>query len=131
MDTGLRNARLNFVYSDEGKMLENVVYNELKYNDYKVNVDTFDTFENDENGKTTRKSLEIDFLAIKGPRMYYIQVVNDISSEKTKSRKLKPYIALNDQIQKIIVVNKSIKEFRDESGFTIIGVVDFLLRFIK
>lgn len=131
IDTGLRNARLNFIYSDTGKMLENVVYNELIYNDYKVNVGTFDTFEDDKNGKTTRKSLEVDFLATKGNRMYYIQVCDDISNEKTKNREIRPYISLNDQIQKIIVINKPIKEHRDEKGFTIIGVTDFLLRFIK
>lgn len=131
IDTGLRNARLNFIYSDKGKMLENVVYNELIYNDYKVNVGTFDSFENDENGKTTRKSHEVDFLAVKGCRMYYVQVCDDYSSEKTKAREIKPYIAINDQIQKIIVINEPIKEFRDEKGFTIIGVCDFMLRFIK
>ncbi len=131
IDTGLRNARLNFIYSDTGKMLENVVYNELIYNDYKVNVGTFDTFEDDKNGKTTRRSLEVDFLATKGNRMYYIQVCDDISNEKTKNREIKPYISLNDQIQKIIVINKPIKEHRDEKGFTIIGITDFLLRFIK
>lgn len=131
IDTGLRNARLNFIYSDTGKMLENVVYNELIYNDYKVNVGTFDTFEDDKNGKTTRRSLEVDFLATKGNRMYYIQVCDDISNEKTKNREKKPYISLNDQIQKIIVINKPIKEHRDEKGFTIIGITDFLLRFIK
>lgn len=130
VDTGLRNARLNFVYSDQGKMLENVIYNELRYHGYNVNVGTFDAFDNDANGKTIRKSLEIDFFAVKGPRMYYIQVANDISDDKTKARELKPYIALNDQIQKVIVVNQPIKEFRDEKGFTIIGAVDFLLRFI-
>lgn len=131
IDTGLRNARLNFIYSDTGKMLENVVYNELIYNDYKVNIGTFDTFEDDKNGKTTRRSLEVDFLATKGNRMYYIQVCDDISNEKTKNREIKPYISLNDQIQKIIVINKPIKEHRDEKGFTIIGITDFLLRFIK
>ena len=131
IDTGLRNARLNFIYEDSGKMLENIVYNELIYNDYKVNVGTFDTFENDKNGKTTRKSLEIDFLAVKGTRMYYIQVCDDYFSELTRNREIKPYIALNDQIQKIVVVNKPIKEFRDEHGYTIIGIYDFLLRFIK
>ena len=31
-DTGLRNARLNFAFPDEGQMLENIVYNELCYN---------------------------------------------------------------------------------------------------
>lgn len=131
IDTGLRNARLNFVYDDSGKLLENVVYNELIYNDYKVNVGTFDIFENDKNGKTTRKSLEIDFLAYKGNRKYYIQVCDNYTLETTKNREIKPYISLNDQIQKIIVINKPIKEFKDQYGFTIIGICDFLLRFIK
>lgn len=131
IDTGLRNARLNFVYSDTGKMLENVIYNELIYNNYKVNVGTFDTFENDETGKTTRKSLEVDFLAVKGNRMYYIQVCDNYTDDKTKRRELKPYISLNDQIQKIIVINSPISEHRDEYGFTIIGASEFMLRFIK
>lgn len=120
---------LNTIYKNY--LIENVVYNELIYNDYKVNVGTFDIFENDENGKTTRKTLEVDFLASKGNRMYYIQVCDDYSSDTTKNRELKPYIALNDQIQKIIVVNKPIKGMRDEKGFTIIGVCEFLLRYIK
>ena len=51
--------------------------------------------------------------------------------EKTKKREIRPFVLLNDQIQKVIVVNKPIKESRDENGFTIIGVADFLLRFIK
>ncbi|HBF68720.1 MAG TPA: hypothetical protein DDW20_05340, partial [Firmicutes bacterium] len=110
IDTGLRNARLNFIYEDSGKMLENIIYNELIYNDYKVNVGTFDTFENNKNGKTIRKSLEVDFLAVKGTRMYYIQVCNDYSNELTQNREIKPYTALKDEIQKIIVVNKPIKE---------------------
>ena len=131
IDTGLRNARLNFVYSDTGKMLENVIYNELIYNNYKVNVGTFDTFENDETGKTTRKSLEVDFLAVKGNRMYYIQVCDNYTDDKTKRRELKPYISLNDQIQKIIVINSPISEHRDENGFTIIGASEFMLKFIK
>ena len=131
IDTGLRNARLNFIYSDTAKLLKNIVYNELIYNDYKVTVGTFDFFGKDPNKKTIRKTLEIDFLAVKGNRMYYIQVCDDYSNETTKNRELKPFIALNDQIQKIIVINKPIKQNRDDRGFTIIGVCDFLLRFIK
>lgn len=131
VDLGLRNARLNFVYSDTGKMLENLVYNELLYNGYKVNVGTFDTFSKDSDNKTVRKSLEVDFLATKGNRMYYLQVCDDFQSEETRKREIKPYIALNDQITKVIVVNKPIKECRDEHGYTIVGLTDFLLRYIK
>lgn len=131
VDTGLRNARLNFAFYDEGQMLENVVYNELLYNDYIVNVGTFASIEKDKNGKSIRKNNEIDFFARKGNRYYYIQVCADINSIETKQREIKPFIKLNDQIQKIIVVNKPINETRDENGYTVIGIVDFLLRFIK
>ena len=131
IDTGLRNARLNFSFVDEGQMLENVVYNELVYNGYSVNVGTYDKVEKNKNNESIRRTYEIDFLATKGNRMYYIQVASDIGSEETRNREIKPYISLNDQIQKIIVINKPINETRDLNGFTIIGITDFLLRFIK
>ncbi len=38
---------------------------------------------------------------------------------------------LNDQVQKILVINRPVSESRDENGFTVIGVTDFLLRFLK
>lgn len=131
IDTGLRNARLNFAFLDEGQMLENVVYNELIYNGYSVSVGTYDKVEKNKNNESIRRTYEIDFLATKGTRMYYIQVASDINNEETRNRELKPYISLKDQIQKIIVINRPINETRDMNGFIVIGIVDFLLRFIK
>lgn len=129
-DTGLRNARLNFAYPDEGQMLENIVFNELIYQGYTVNVGAFDTVEKDKNGSSVRKDHEVDFYAVKGNRAYYIQVTADISSKSTRDREIRPFTLLNDQVQKVIVVNKPINETRDEKGFTVIGAADFLLRFI-
>ena len=131
LDTGLRNARLNFAYSDEGKLLENVIYNELIYNGYSVNVGTFDSIEKDKNNKSIRKTNEIDFYARKGNRYFYIQVTDNINDAATRVREYRPFYMINDQIQKIIVINKPISETRDENGFTIIGAADFMLRFIK
>ena len=131
VDNGLRNARVNFAYTDEGQMLENTVYNELIYNDYTVNVGTFSKVEKDKNNKSIRKAYEIDFLATKGAKKYYIQVCNDITNLETRTRELRPFIALNDSILKILVVNKPLEETMDKNGFIIIGIADFLLRFIK
>ncbi len=131
VDTGLRNARLNFAFPDEGQMLENIVYNELVYNGYSVNIGTFDSIEKNREGKSVRKTNEVDFFARRGPRQYYIQVTSDISNAETRARELRPYMMLNDNVQKIVVINKPINECLDESGFTIIGAADFLLRFIK
>ena len=131
VDNGLRNARLNFAYDDEGQMLENMVYNELLYNGYTVNVGTFEKYEKNKNGESVRKTYEIDFVAQRGIKKYYIQVASDISNVETKARELKPFFALKDSIQKIIVINKPLEESLDLNGFTVIGIADFLLRFIK
>ena len=112
-------------------MLENTVYNELIYNDYTVNVGTFSKVEKDKNNKSIRKAYEIDFLATKGAKKYYIQVCNDITNLETRTRELRPFIAFNDSILKILVVNKPLEETMDKNGFIIIGIADFLLRFIK
>lgn len=129
-DTGLRNARLNFAFPDEGQVLENIVYNELIYNGYTVNVGTFDSVQKNGKGESIRTSSEVDFFARKENRQYYIQVTADISNAKARTREFRPYLMLNDQIQKIVVVNKPINESLDDNGFTVIGVYDFLLRFI-
>ena len=66
-----------------------------------------------------KKCYEIDFIS------------NDISSLETKTREIRPFIALNDSFQKIIVINRPLEESLDSNGFVIIGIADFLLRFIK
>ena len=112
-------------------MLENIVYNELIYNGYTVNVGVFDSIEKDKNGQSIRKNNEVDFYATKGLNSYYIQVTADISNPETKEREIRPYMMLNDQVQKILVVNLPVQESRDENGFTIIGAAEFLLNYIK
>lgn len=62
MDTGLRNARLNFAYPDEGQLLENIVYNELIYNGYTINVGTFDTVEKIKKVNPFEKQMKLIFL---------------------------------------------------------------------
>ena len=55
----------------------------------------------------------------------------DISNADTREREIRPYFKLNDQVQKVLVVNRPIGETLDENGFSIIGVTDFLLKYIK
>ncbi len=129
-DLGLRNARLNFAFGDEGQLLENLVYNELLYHNYSVSVGEFDTIEKDKLGHSIRKGNEVDFYARRDEREIYVQVCSDISSEETRKREIRPYFLLNDQVQKILVVNRPFERCKDENGFTVIGMADFLLRFI-
>lgn len=131
IDNGLRNARLNFAFNDEGQMFENIVYNELIYNGYSVNIGTINSIEKNKEGKSVKKNYEIDFIAKKGIKQFYIQVCADYNSKDVIARETKPFLKLHNSIQKIVVINKPIKETIDNNGFTIIGITDFLLRFIK
>ena len=126
-DTGLRNARLDFMYPDEGQILENIVYNELIYHGYSVNVGCFDSVEKDVDGKSVRKTYEVDFMASKGNETMYLQITDSLSNAQTRMREVRPFILLNDQIKKIIVVNRPVKEMREENGFTVVGITEFLL----
>ena len=130
-DLGLRNARLNFSKPDEGHMLENIIYNELIYHGYTVNVGTYERVERNKDGRLVKKNYEIDFLATKENIKFYVQIAEDISKKETLEREKKPYKHLKDPIQKVLVVNKSLKEMRDEEGYILIGISDFLLKFIK
>lgn len=60
-----------------------------------------------------------------------MQVTADISNVSTREREIRSYMPLNDQIEKIIVVNKPIKASMDESGIAIVGIAEFILNYIK
>ena len=130
-DVGLRNARLGFRQVEETHLMENIIYNELRVRGYQVDVGVVVKRDRTEEGVQEKKQLEIDFIAKKGSKKYYIQVSSDISSLETKTREIRPFIALNDSFQKIIVINRPLEESLDNNGFVIIGIADFLLRFIK
>ena len=71
-DTGLRNARLNFRQTEETHIMENIIYNELKIRGCKVDVGLVEKYGKDKNLKTTKNIYEVDFIANRGSKKYYI-----------------------------------------------------------
>ena len=130
-DIGLRNAKEDFTFFDEGKVVENIIYNELIYNNYNVTVGTFESFEKNKDGKTVRVNYEIDFYATRGNQAFYFQVAADVNNKETKNREIKPFTKVNDGARKVLVINRSLPEVKDEQNYTIIGLADFLLEFIR
>ena len=78
-DIGIRNARIGFRQVEPTHIMENIVYNELRYRGYEVDVGVVESRER-ENGKDVRKVYEIDFVATLGSKKYYIQSAYDIPS---------------------------------------------------
>jgi len=130
-DIGLRNAKENFTFFDEGKVIENIIYNELIYNNFSVTVGAFESFEKNKEGKTIRVNYEVDFYATRGNDAFYFQISTDISNLETKNREIKPFTKINDGTRKVLVVNRPIPLMKDERNYLIIGLTDFLLEYIK
>lgn len=75
--------------------LENIVYNELVYMGYNIWV-----YNN--SGK------EIDFLAQKGNKKYYIQVAYSVAEDKAYEREFEAFKGIDDLSQKILITNDDI-----------------------
>lgn len=125
-DVGLCNARLDFRQIEETHLMENIIYNELRYRGYNVDVGFVETRENID-GTLKRKQLEIDFIANQGNKRYYIQSAYDIPNEEKMKQETKSLDNIDDSFKKIIVVRNSIKPRRNEKGYLIVGLKEFLL----
>ncbi len=125
-DVGLRNARLNFRQIEETHLMENIIYNELRYRGYNVDVGIIDIREN-VNGSYERRQLEIDFVANQGNKRYYIQSAFDIPNEDKMKQETKSFDKTNDSFKKIIILGKSMRPRRTEKGYLLIGIKEFLL----
>ena len=62
-----------------------------------------------------------------GSKKYYIQSAYEIDSEGKKAQETKSFDKTNDSFKKIIVVFRNVIPRRDEKGYLIIGLEDFLL----
>ena len=126
-DIGLRNAKLNFRQMEQTHIMENIIYNELRYRGYNVDVGMVESYENDKDGNRVKRQREIDFVANLGSKRYYIQSSYEIFSEGKFAQETKPFDKINDSFKKVIIVYQNIKPRRSEKGYLVIGLKDFLL----
>ena len=133
-DIGVRNARLSFRQIEETHIMENIIYNELRYRGYSVDVGEVDVNEVtdrlDKNGKKIyeKKSLEVDFIARKGNEKLYIQSCLDLNNTDTSEREKRSLYYIDDSFRKIIITKDGLSQRCDDNGFMIIDIFDFLLK---
>ena len=113
IDTGLRNLSTGHGLEDHGRLLENVVYLELRRRRYKVRV-----------GRYGDK--EIDFNVLTQSGQTYYQVTRSMLDETVMKRELEPLNDLKDNHPRIVLSEDRINErFRD--GTMHLNIVDWLL----
>ncbi|MCM1306211.1 MAG: ATP-binding protein [Bacteroides sp.] len=125
-DVGLRNAWLNFRQLEENHIMENVIYNELRVREFDVDIGVVE-YNYKENGASKRKQLEVDFVANKGSKRYYIQSALTVADESKRAQETNSLKRIADSFKKIIVVKDDIVPWHDENGVLYIGIEEFLL----
>lgn len=126
-DIGLRNARLNFRQQEENHIMENIIFNELSIREFDIDVGNVEYNYKDDSGKNKRKQLEIDFIANKVTRRYYIQVALTVSSEEKRQQEINSLTKIDDSFKKVIIVKENIIPWHDEYGILYLGIENFLL----
>ena len=107
--------------------MENIIYNELLYRGWSVDVGVVNERVQTKDGKLANKQLEIDFVANRGGKRVYVQSAFAIP-DSTKERQEKRSLELTkDSFKKIVVVKDIIKPWLDDNGTLTMGLFDFLL----
>lgn len=112
-DTSLRYSVLGYSVDSVASSLENVVYLELCRRGYVVNV-----------GKTADG--EIDFVAVRQNEKLYIQVTQQINSEKTEKREYERLLAIHDNYPKYVLTADDFAG-GNYKGIKTMHIADFLL----
>ena len=112
-DTALRYSVLGYNADSVASSLENIVYLELCRRGYTVNV-----------GKTSDG--EIDFVAVRQNEKIYVQVTQEINSEKTEKREYERLLEIHDNYPKYVLTTDEFAGGNYE-GIKTMHIADFLL----
>ena len=126
-DLGLRNARINFRQFEQTHSMENVIYNELRMRGYSVDVGVVIIAEKDQEGKVTRKQLEVDFVCNLGSSRYYIQSAYSLPDEAKRTQEIRPFRKIDDSFKKIVITKDIVQPYYDNYGILTVNIYDFLL----
>ena len=126
-DPGIRNSCVGFRQVEENHIMENVIYSELKRRGYRVDIGVVELKHRDENG--SRKQLEVDFVATRGDRTYYIQSALTISDSEKREQESRSLANIDDHFTKIIIAKDANFAGHEKNGIVILGLLDFLLDF--
>ena len=126
MDTGLRNAKLNFRQQEKSHLMENMIFIELLRRGYSVDVGVVEvTIVKD--GKRQQSQYEIDFIVNTGREKVYIQSALNVDTEVKKDQETFSLKNSGDFFRKIVILDGNAKAWTDEEGIMYIGVIPFLL----
>lgn len=121
-DLGMRNIRSQFDISDKSRLIENMIYNELRTRDYEVSTGFFSRHVSYQDGKIKRKHYDIDFECAKENELVYIQIC-----QNHDNLKIDTLMRIRDKAKKVVITNEQEPTYKNEKGILMLNLYDFLL----
>lgn len=114
LDTGFYKSQLEEKQRNIGRILENIIFIELKRHGYKITI-----------GKV--KDYEIDFICKKNNQKIYIQVTYLLENDETIEREFRPLLMIKDNYPKYVLSMD--RTFQPQNGIKHMNIIDFLKNF--
>lgn len=127
-DLGLRNALLNFRQIEKTHLMENAIYNELRRQGFNVDVGVVVVNGKDEDGKSYRKQLEVDFVCNKGSRRCYIQSALALPTPEKTEQEINSLLRIDDSFERIVIVGEPLISNHDNHGILFMSIYDFMTK---
>ena len=108
---GIRNALWGYRIEDKAKILENVIYNHLRYLGYTIKIGVI-------------ASEEIDFVCEKNGETLYIQVAVTLDEQKTIDREFGNLLKIKDNYPKYVVTRNGF-EGNSYKGIPVLSLMEF------
>ena len=114
LDTGFYKSQLEEKQRNIGRILENIIFIELKRHGYKITIGNINNY-------------EIDFVCKKNNQKIYIQVTYLLENDETIEREFRPLLMIKDNYPKYVLSMD--RTFQPQNGIKHMNIIDFLKNF--
>ena len=126
VDPGIRNSILDFRQKDDGHLMENVIYTELRRRGYSVDVGLIENRTRQSDGSQPRQQLEVDFVVNRGSERLYIQSSLRLYDQEQCQREKRPLMQIPDSFRKILLTADNTLPWNDDDGILTVPLQRFL-----
>ena len=107
--------------------MENLIYNELRYRGFSVDVGVVAKSVKNKNGNGTTVNYEVDFVANKGFKRFYIQSAYILDDEEKRQQEERSLDNINDNFAKVVIsMYGTGRYYQNDKGYMMLSLEEFL-----
>lgn len=127
-DLGIRNSVLEYRQFEPTHLMENLIYNELIHRGFNVDIGVVEKNVRSSNGNGAKKYYEVDFVANKGFKRFYIQSAYSLPNVEKIKQEENSFDNIRDNFDKVIITfDDFVTYHKNKKGYIVMNILEFLL----